>query len=74
VFCRILRGELAKTLVDEGKHCVVMLDRNQAARGHLLVIPKVHVAVWHELDALVVAEMTDKSAPLGSRSGRGGAA
>jgi histidine triad (HIT) family protein len=61
VFCRILRGELPKTLVDESEHCLVMLDRNQAARGHLLVISKPHVALWHELDSHVVAEMTSKA-------------
>ena len=33
-------SSVSKTLVDEGEHCVVILDRNQAARGHLLVIPK----------------------------------
>jgi histidine triad (HIT) family protein len=57
-FCRILRGELPKTLVDEGEHCIVILDRNQSARGHLLVIPKSHVALWHELDAVTVREMS----------------
>jgi histidine triad (HIT) family protein len=57
-FCRILQGELGKTLVDEGDHCLVILDRNQAARGHLLVIPKQHATLWHELAPPVVAEMT----------------
>src|SRR5258706_5201186 len=60
-FCAIVRGELAKTLVDEGEHCLVILDRNQAARGHLLVIPKRHVALWHDLDLSVVTEMTAKA-------------
>jgi len=60
-FCKILRGELSKTLVDESEHCLVILDRNQAARGHLLVIPKRHVALWHELDLAVVNEMTAKA-------------
>jgi histidine triad (HIT) family protein len=61
IFCRILAGELPKSLVDQGKHCVVILDHNQAARGHLLVIPMSHVALWHELDPQVVAEMAIKA-------------
>jgi histidine triad (HIT) family protein len=61
VFCRILKGELQCTLVDDGEHCLVILDRNQAARGHLLVIPKQHVTLWHELDHSVVVEMTLKA-------------
>jgi histidine triad (HIT) family protein len=56
-FCRVVRGELGKTLVDEGEHTLVILDRNQAARGHLLVIPRQHVVLWHELEREVVAEM-----------------
>ena len=39
----------------------MILDRNQAARGHLLVIAKQHVTLWHELDHSVVAEMTLKA-------------
>jgi histidine triad (HIT) family protein len=61
VCCRLVSGELPRTLVDEGERCIVMLDRNQAARGHLLVIPKVHVTQWHELDADVAAEMAAKA-------------
>lgn len=61
VFCGILTGKLQSTLVEEGEHCVVILDRNQAARGHLLVIPKRHVMLWHELERPVVVEMTLKA-------------
>jgi histidine triad (HIT) family protein len=60
-FCRIVHGELTKTLVDEGPHCLVILDRNQAARGHLLIIPRRHVTLWHELEPEVVTEMTEKA-------------
>jgi diadenosine tetraphosphate (Ap4A) HIT family hydrolase len=37
---------------------VVILDRNQAARGHLLIIPKSHVSLWHELEVAAALEMT----------------
>lgn len=59
-FCRIVAGDLQSTLLDEGEGCLVILDRNQAALGHVLVIPKVHVTLWHELDARVAAEMAAK--------------
>ena len=61
VFCKILCGELPATLVDEGDYCVVILDRNQAAPGHLLVIPSRHTANWHDLDERVVREMSEKA-------------
>jgi histidine triad (HIT) family protein len=60
-FCRIVAGDLGKTLLDEDEQCLVILDRNQAARGHMLVIPKLHVMLWHELDPAVVAEMAAKA-------------
>lgn len=56
-FCRLFAGELPHVLVDEAEHCAVVLDRNQAARGHLLVIAKQHVALWHELEPAAVIEM-----------------
>src|SRR4051794_34309974 len=61
IFCGIVRGGVGGTPVDEGEHCLVILDRNQAARGHLLVIPRRHVTLWHELDLAVVTEMTAKA-------------
>jgi histidine triad (HIT) family protein len=61
VLCRIVAGDLPCTLLDEGDGCLVILDRNQAARGHLLVIPKTHVTMWHELDAEIAAEMAGKA-------------
>jgi histidine triad (HIT) family protein len=59
-FCRIAAGDLQSTLLDDGEACLVILDRNQAALGHVLVIPKMHVMQWHELDAKVAAEMAAK--------------
>jgi histidine triad (HIT) family protein len=46
-FCRIVAGDLPRTLLDEGERCLVIL----------LVIPRVHAMLWHELDAVVAAEM-----------------
>jgi histidine triad (HIT) family protein len=60
-FCRIVAGDLQSTLLDEGERCLVILDRNQAARGHMLVIPRLHVVLWHELEAIVAAEMAAKA-------------
>jgi histidine triad (HIT) family protein len=57
-FCRILRGELPMVFVEEGRNAVAFLDRNQAARGHILVVARAHVANWHELDEATVVEMS----------------
>lgn len=60
-FCRIVAGDLQSTRLDEGEQCLVILDRNQAARGHMLVVPRAHVMLWHELEAMVAAEMAAKA-------------
>jgi histidine triad (HIT) family protein len=56
-FCRIVAGDLTKRILHQGDRVVVFLDRNQAARGHLLVVPKEHVAEWHQLDEPTACEM-----------------
>ena len=57
-FCKILRGELPATILEEGAHCAVLLDLNQAAYGHVLIVAKPHVAQWHELDAATAADIS----------------
>ena len=56
-FCRIIAGDLPSTRLADDDTCLVLLDRNQAARGHLLVIPRAHVTRFHELDAQVAGRV-----------------
>lgn len=62
VFCRIANGEVDRELtVFENKHVFIQMSLHQKAanRGHVLVIPKQHVAdvfeVDHQLDAPLLA-------------------
>lgn len=57
VFCRIVAGTLPGAILDRGPRSTVILDHNQAARGHLLVLAKRHVTLFHELDAETAAEL-----------------
>jgi histidine triad (HIT) family protein len=43
-FCSIASGELPADLVDEDERTVVFMDLNPATNGHLLVVPRRHVA------------------------------
>ena len=43
IFCRIVRGEIPATIVDENKAAVAFLDLDAKAPVHFLVIPRKHV-------------------------------
>ena len=50
VFCSIVRGEAPATKVFEDDHTLAFADIFPLERGHLLVIPKVHVENIDGLD------------------------
>lgn len=55
MFCQIAAGKVAAKVVHEDERVVGVLDINPAAPGHVLVIPKQHIAVMPQMpDALVV--------------------
>ncbi len=49
MFCRIAAGALAADLVYESQGSMAFLDRFPSARGHTLVIPRVHSPTLLEL-------------------------
>jgi histidine triad (HIT) family protein len=57
VFCKIIDGQIPGTMVHEDETAVVLLDINQAARGHLLVVPREHVTQFHELDTGIAGHL-----------------
>jgi histidine triad (HIT) family protein len=42
IFCKIVRGELPGTVIDEDERTVSFMDINPATRGHALVVPRTH--------------------------------
>ena len=49
LFCKIVAGELPATKVHEDERTVAFMDINPGTRGHLLVIPREHVADLHDI-------------------------
>ena len=50
VFCKIIRKELPAEIVYEDSSFMVFKDIHPAAKTHLLVVPKKHVASVNELE------------------------
>ncbi|HEY84271.1 MAG TPA: DUF4269 domain-containing protein [Chloroflexi bacterium] len=57
VFCRIARGESEASLVYANAFTLAFMNRRQANRGHVLVIPRRHVQTIFDLDDGLAAEL-----------------
>ncbi len=49
IFCSIISGEAKSYQIDENKEAIAILELNPVSRGHILVIPKKHLASEKEL-------------------------
>jgi histidine triad (HIT) family protein len=65
VFSRIIQGELPARFVWSDGRCVAFLSINPLRRGHVLVVPRVEVDHWLDLDADEWAHLTAVSKDIG---------
>jgi histidine triad (HIT) family protein len=66
LFCRIVSGELAVTIVYEDDNSVAFLDHRPLFYGHTLLVPRVHVETLRDLPVSLVGPFF-KTAQLLSR-------
>lgn len=59
VFCRIAEGTLPANVVHQDAAVVAFLDTSPLALGHVLVVPRPHVATLDELDPAAVGTLFD---------------
>ena len=57
IFTRIIQDEIPCHRVAESEHCLAFLDINPIARGHTLVVPKVEVDAFFDLDDEMLARL-----------------
>jgi len=58
IFCKIVNGEVPSTFVYENDYLIAINDLHPKAKVHVLVIPKVHIETFNELeDEKLMAEL-----------------
>ena len=57
IFCEILAGRIAAEVVHETPGAVAFLDVFPAARGHVLVVPRIHAPTLLDLDGAAVGDL-----------------
>jgi histidine triad (HIT) family protein len=56
-FCQIVAGKLPAAVVHESPGAVALLDAFPAARGHVLVVPRLHAPTLLDLDEGAIGEL-----------------
>lgn len=59
VFCKIVAGDSPATIIQEVRDSLVIVPLNPVVEGHLIVIPKKHVADAHEEPYVTAKTMLD---------------
>jgi len=49
IFCAIINGDEAAHIIDETEDFISFLDHRPVFRGHVLLVPKVHIQLMSEL-------------------------
>ena len=58
IFSKIIAGEIPCHKVAENEHCFAFMDIMPLSKGHVLVVPKVEVDRYFDLDEEVLAELS----------------
>jgi len=57
IFCKIIKKDIPHFGVYEDEHCLAFLDIYPRAKGHTVVIPKIHVETIESADAQTIATL-----------------
>ena len=72
LFCRIVAGEIPAAIVYQDERVVAFKDINPQAPGHVLVVPRRHIASLNDLkapDDQLVGELIRRGAALAADMG-----
>ncbi len=65
IFTRIIDGELPARFVWKDESCVVFLSNRPLRAGHALVVPRAEVDHWLDLDAELLAHLSETAQAVG---------
>src|SRR5258708_31721415 len=65
IFTRIINGELPARFVWNDSACVVFLSNRPLRPGHALVVPRAETDHWLDLDAGLLAHLTETAQAVG---------
>ena len=65
IFTRIINGELPARFVWKDDSCVAFLSNRPLRAGHALVVPRAEIDHWLELDADLLAHLSDTAQAVG---------
>jgi histidine triad (HIT) family protein len=54
VFCKIVKGDIKPHIIFEDEKTIAFLDAYPLAKGHTLIVPKIHVSKLEQLDEKIV--------------------
>lgn len=50
VFTKIINGEIPGTFIHQDEHCVAIMTIQPLREGHVLVIPKLEIDHWYDME------------------------
>jgi histidine triad (HIT) family protein len=69
IFCKIVTGEIPSNKVLENEKFLAFNDINPIAPVHILVIPKIHIKSFNEVDSNTMAEITEFIKEVAKKAG-----
>ncbi|NLZ83175.1 MAG: HIT family protein [Clostridiales bacterium] len=57
IFCKIIAGSIPSTTVYEDEDFKAIMDISPAAKGHVIILPKKHVANIYEMDDNIASKV-----------------
>jgi histidine triad (HIT) family protein len=69
IFCKIVTGEIPSNKVLENEKFLAFNDINPISPVHILVIPKIHIKSFNEVDSNTMAEITEFIKEVAKKAG-----
>jgi len=59
IFCEIIKGNIESNKILEDENFLAFKDINPSAPIHILIVPKIHIESFNEVNAKIMGEMSE---------------